>query len=208
MIKFWKTQEKWGEFSNFYRREVQIDGHVWKTTEHYFQAMKFFPDAVMKVEVNSITHEVNIQSHIAGQEKPKLAALEGRRKDLPLRPDWEQIKDAVMRRAVYAKFTQHPDLRRLLLSTGDEKIIEDSPTDAYWGCGADGTGKNMLGVILMEIREELRAEMLIEPDRLRQIEKFLIEHAATEPKMVGVLGLMAHIEVLQTEVDYWRSKYA
>ncbi|KKL76505.1 hypothetical protein LCGC14_2044250, partial [marine sediment metagenome] len=74
----------------------------------------------------------------------------------PLRRDWESIKEGVMYDAIKAKFTQHEDLREILLSTGDAKIIENSPIDKYWGCGKKGTGKNRLGVLLMRLRNELR----------------------------------------------------
>jgi ribA/ribD-fused uncharacterized protein len=66
------------------------------------------------------------------------------------------MKDEVMRRAVLRTFETHRALRDLLLSTGDEEIVENAPGDYYWGCGADGTGKNILGKILMEVRETLR----------------------------------------------------
>lgn len=49
-------------------------------------------------------------------------------------------------------------MRALLLATGDEEIVENACGDDYWGCGADGTGKNMLGKILMETRAILRAQ--------------------------------------------------
>lgn len=62
-----------------------------------------------------------------------------------------------MREAVRAKFRAHADLRAELLATGDEELIENAPGDYYWGCGADGSGKNRLGQILMEVRAELRA---------------------------------------------------
>jgi ribA/ribD-fused uncharacterized protein len=62
-----------------------------------------------------------------------------------------------MREAVLAKFRSHPDIRETLLSTGDEEIIENAPGDYYWGVGANGSGKNMLGRILMDVRDELRA---------------------------------------------------
>ncbi|MFD1424039.1 NADAR domain-containing protein [Laceyella sacchari] len=45
-----------------------------------------------------------------------------------------------------------------MLPTGDELIIENSPIAYYWGCGADGSGLNRLGVILMEVRSRLRQE--------------------------------------------------
>lgn len=60
-----------------------------------------------------------------------------------------------MRRAVLRKFETHADIRAILLATGDEEIIENSPTDYYWGCGTDGSGRNMLGQILMQVRRLL-----------------------------------------------------
>ena len=68
------------------------------------------------------------------------------------------MKLDVMRRAVLAKFTQHQELRELLLETGDRKIIEHTANDSYWGDGDNGTGRNMLGIILMEVRDQLRKE--------------------------------------------------
>lgn len=78
--------------------------------------------------------------------------------EFPERADWVDVKDGAMYEAVYAKFTQHKDLRTKLLDSGDAILIEDSPVDYYWGCGSKGTGKNMLGKTLMAIREELATE--------------------------------------------------
>lgn len=61
-----------------------------------------------------------------------------------------------MYEAVYAKFTQHDELKKLLLSTGYAILIEHTPHDKYWGGGGDGSGKNKLGKILMKVRNELR----------------------------------------------------
>lgn len=80
----------------------------------------------------------------------------GRNRSLPLRSDWEQVKDNVMRKTVLQKFKTHADIREILLTTGDEVLVENSPIDYYWGCGKDGSGKNKLGQILMEVREVLR----------------------------------------------------
>jgi ribA/ribD-fused uncharacterized protein len=57
-----------------------------------------------------------------------------------------------------AKFTQHPNLRSILLGTGDAELIEHTKNDSYWGDGGNGTGKNRLGQLLMELREQLRKE--------------------------------------------------
>lgn len=136
-------EEPYGCFSNFSPHGVELDGEWWPTAEHYFQAQKF---------AGTPHAEAVRRAHT-----PKDAANLGRDRSRPLRGDWEAVKDAVMRRAVLRKFETHRALRDLLLSTGDEEIVENAPGDYYWGCGADGTGKNMLGKILMEVRETLRS---------------------------------------------------
>lgn len=141
-IWFYGRTNKWGEFSNFAHFPFMLDGKLWPTSEHYFQAQKFA----------GTEHEEAIRL----TPKPNEAARMGRERTRPIRPDWEQVKDDVMRKAVHAKFTTHESLRALLLSTGDEQLVENAPGDYYWGCGKDGTGRNMLGVILMELRAELR----------------------------------------------------
>jgi len=87
---------------------------------------------------------------------PMTAKNMGNERTIPIRPDWEAVKDDVMRQAVRAKFDQHPDIRAVLLGTGSETLIEAARNDNYWGSGPDGTGKNRLGKVLMEIRDELR----------------------------------------------------
>jgi ribA/ribD-fused uncharacterized protein len=141
-IWFYGRTNEWGEFSNFAHFPFMLEGKQWPTSEHYFQAQKFA----------GTEHEEAIRL----APKPNEAARMGRERSRPLRPDWEQMKDDVMRKAVRAKFAAHESLRALLLSTGDEQLVENAPGDYYWGCGKDGTGRNMLGVILMELRAELR----------------------------------------------------
>ena len=65
-----------------------------------------------------------------------------------------------MKKALIAKFTQHKDLRAKLIATKDAQLIEHTHRDKYWGDGNDGgtgeKGLNMLGKLLMEIRELLK----------------------------------------------------
>jgi ribA/ribD-fused uncharacterized protein len=63
-----------------------------------------------------------------------------------------------MRRAVREKFATQEDIRRLLLRTADQQLIEYAPNDYYWGCGRSGSGQNRLGQILMDLRCETAAE--------------------------------------------------
>lgn len=60
-----------------------------------------------------------------------------------------------MRTVLRLKFTQHQNLKDQLLGTGDDHLIEDSPTDYWWGIGADQSGQNQLGNLLEELRDEL-----------------------------------------------------
>jgi N-glycosidase YbiA len=131
-------------FSNFSPHPFELDDAVWPTVEHYFQAAKF-PGS---------EHAEAIRLARSPREAKRL----GRSRAHPIRSDWDDTRDDVMRRAVRQKFETHADLRALLLATGDEELVEDAPRDYYWGRGARGTGKNRLGVILMEVRAGLRAD--------------------------------------------------
>lgn len=143
-VYFYSDREQpFGAFSNFSKHGFELDGRYWKTSEHYFQAQKFA----------GTQHEEAIRLAPA----PMTAANMGRERSRPLRADWNEVKEDVMRRALRAKFAAHPELRDLLLSTGDAAIVENAPGDFYWGCGKDGSGTNRLGALLMELREELRA---------------------------------------------------
>ena len=72
-----------------------------------------------------------------------------------LREDWDTAKVDVMRKAVKAKFTQNEPLRDMLLSTKDFPLVQLKPDDGFWGTGKQGTGRNMLGQLLMDLRREL-----------------------------------------------------
>lgn len=142
-IYFYGSKEQpYGCFSNFSAHGFELDGLWWPTSEHYFQAQKFAGTSHVE--------------EVRRAQSPKQAAMRGRSRARPLRADWEEMKDEVMRRGVLRKFETHADLRAVLLGTGDEEIVENAPGDYYWGCGADGSGKNRLGQILMEVRAILR----------------------------------------------------
>ena len=143
-IKFYRAEGEYGCFSNFAPYPIELGARLWPTAEHYFQAQKFA----------GTKHEETVRL----APSPNVAARMGRDRNRPLRPDWETVKDEVMREAVLAKFRQHTDIREILLGTGDAILVEHTRRDDYWGDGGDGSGKNMLGVILMEVREKLRQE--------------------------------------------------
>lgn len=124
--------------SNFYPAGFKFDGMWCATSEHAYQARKTADPKWQKVVLNCST--------------PGLAKRTG--KKVPMRPDWNHIKDSVMRRVLRAKFDAHVDLKEKLLHTGDSRLVEGNTWgDKYWGV-CDGEGKNKLGVMLMELRAE------------------------------------------------------
>lgn len=141
-VNFYSTQGEYGCFSNFAAFPIVLDGKNWPTSEHYFQAQKFLDDP-------------RHQEAIRTERSPMIAARMGRDRSKKLRTDWESVKDDVMLVAVRAKFNQHEELRAILLGTGDATLIENTKNDSYWGDGGDGSGKNKLGQILMQVRSEL-----------------------------------------------------
>ena len=138
--------EPYGFLSNFARYPIELDGRVWPTSEHYFQAQKFADDAQQELVRRAVS--------------PMDAARLGR--TLPgIRPDWDALRDDAMLRALRAKFAQHPSLRDQLVATGEATLIEHTANDCYWADAGDGSGQNRLG----ELLELVRAELLVERER-------------------------------------------
>ncbi len=132
----------YGCFSNFSSHSILDDaGIFYPTSEHYFQAHKFTNPYYF--------------NRILEAKTPNKAAILGRNKNYPLRPDWEAVKNSVMYKALELKFTQHADIRTVLLDTGDSVLIENTTNDHIWGCGTNKTGENRLGILLMELRRNL-----------------------------------------------------
>ena len=80
--------------------------------------------------------------------------------DVAIRGDWAQVKDAVMATAVTEKFRQNPALAEVLVSTDAATLVEHTRRDSYWGDGGNGSGKNMLGQVLMAVRALARTDRL------------------------------------------------
>lgn len=125
--------------SNFSASPFRINYVLFPTMEHYFQANK--------------ADNQNDYLHIAHALAPGEAKRLGRK--IQLRPDWEKIKDNVMLTGLRKKFAD-PELRSLLLATGDEELVEGNYWgDTYWGV-CNGVGQNKLGKLLMQVREEIK----------------------------------------------------
>jgi ribA/ribD-fused uncharacterized protein len=147
VIYFYKANDSYGCFSNFSLHPVWMDALEWPTVEHYYQAQKFVG-----------TGDAAVIPLIHTAPTPEQAAALGRDRCRRTRFDWEQVKAQVMQRAVLTKFLTHLDIQAVLLSTGHEELVENSPTDYYWGCGHTRTGQNQLGRILMQVRDDIRSQ--------------------------------------------------
>ena len=153
MKKDWITLFDGKEYeflSNFYPCSIEYEGLVYPTTEHAFQAAK--------------THDKIKRELIANCATPGDAKRMGRK--VELRGDWEEVKDSVMLKVLRIKFKDEK-LRGKLLATGNAMLIEDTRWhDNWWGvCNCEkcpGVGKNMLGTLLMQVRQEIRNEVRTE----------------------------------------------
>ncbi|PID98693.1 Swarming motility protein ybiA [Candidatus Saccharibacteria bacterium] len=130
--------------SNWSAHAVGLWGYVFPTAEHAFQWRKFDgrePDIASAILRARSPWEVIQINRTLGQGK--------------LPPQWREHRAGVMAEILRAKAAQHEDVRTCLRQTGARKIIENHPTDDYWGCGPTGAGENMMGVLWMTVREEL-----------------------------------------------------
>jgi ribA/ribD-fused uncharacterized protein len=142
-IRFYRANEDpYGAFSNLFPRPIEFEGRPYPTSEHAYQAGKARKPAVREWILSAPT--------------PALAAMAAHGLYVwDVVPDWAQIKFDRMRAVLRAKFDQHADLRELLLSTGNARLVEagtvNNAVNRLWG-EVDGKGENMLGVMLMELR--------------------------------------------------------
>lgn len=139
-----------GEYSvlsNFAPTPVTYRGLTFPSVEHAYQAAK--------------TTDLEQRRIIANLKTAAKAKRYGR--TLDLRPDWEQVKVPIMKALLRQKFSNSGDsalidARRVLLETGDEHLEEGNTWgDNFWGT-VDGIGLNMLGKLLMEVRNEIKQE--------------------------------------------------
>ena len=143
-IHFYNRNDPYYYFTNFYRASIELDGYVWPTTEHYFQAQKFFGtpyyDYIRSLPTPREAFQVS--------RLPQAAEC--------VRGDWPRVKKQIMLKALRAKFIQDEQLRQLLLDTKDVDLVEHTRNDSYWGDGGDGSGQNQLGKLLMQVRKEIK----------------------------------------------------
>jgi len=131
-------------FDNFSSFQVEYRGKVYPTSEHAYQSSKFVktdPELAEKIRNAKSAHEAF-----------KLAEANKNKRE----ENWDDIKLGVMKKILHCKVSQHEYVMKKLLQSGNREIVEDSWRDDYWGWGEDRKGKNMLGKLWMEVRNEVR----------------------------------------------------
>lgn len=160
IIYFWKPQHKYGFLSNWFNSNIYIDDKTitFINSEQYFmwKKLKFFdPD------------NIQLEYTLLSSTNSKFIKNCGRKVRYFDQSKWDDIKYSFMKEAVYLKFSQNEKLKLLLLNTKQYMLVEASPFDYIWGIGISmedsvrgvkWKGQNLLGKILMEVREQLKNE--------------------------------------------------
>jgi N-glycosidase YbiA len=159
ILYFRRDREAFGFLSHFHPSPFELDGEVWPTVEHYFQAQRSFDPAYRQAIRDAATpgqaKQLAAYSTKSGIKARVLERSWFHQNGAMPRPDWSEVERDIMRRADRAKFAQNPGLADALRATGDAELIEDSPFEPFWGIGHDGAGQNWAGRILMEVRASL-----------------------------------------------------
>src|SRR6266852_4527517 len=146
---FLRTAEQFGGLSNMAGGyPLSINGIRILTSEALYQACRF-------------PHLPDVQKLIIGQASPMTAKMKSKLYRKDSRSDWDAVRVNIMRWCLRVKLTQHWEkFGDLLLSTGDQPIVEESYRDPFWGAKPIDPetlqGANILGRLLVELREQLR----------------------------------------------------
>ncbi len=157
ILYFARDRIAFGFLSHFHPAPIMLDAETWPTVEHYYQAQKSDKPGY-RTAIRSAVSPGMAKRLAAPPDAPRRISQQSwfRKHAAKPRADWHEVKLDLMRSADWAKFSQNPDLGALLLATGTAELIEDSPSEAFWGSGRDGAGQNWAGRVLMEVRERLR----------------------------------------------------
>ncbi|CAG7580233.1 MAG: gp50 [uncultured marine phage] len=158
---FWKNKSPFSQWygewmGEEYDASFEVLGTKYPTCEHYMMEQKAY-----------LFDDYDVADQIMESKHPREVKKLGRKVSGFDSQMWEEQCQDIVFEANYAKFSQHKELKELLLSTGDKELVEASPYDRIWGIGfdeknalknKDDWGRNLLGKVLMEVREEIRKE--------------------------------------------------
>lgn len=184
-VVFLKTKERFGGLSNMAAGfPLRVNGVRIKTSEALYQACRF-------------PHMPEVQQLIIGENSPMTAKMRSKPYRRVSRHDWDFVRVKIMRWCLRVKLAQNwREFGRLLLTTGDRPIVEQSSKDDFWGAKVadDGTlvGMNVLGRLLMELREHLKGD---EAESLRFIEPLAISEFLLFGQPIEAVEAAPHAEI-------------
>ena len=158
-VFFWKNKSPFSQWygewmGEEYDGSFEVMGCRYPTCEHYMMEQKAY-----------LFDDFKIAEEIMEADHPREVKKLGRKVQNFVYETWDDNCQDIVFEANYAKFSQNEELKEVLLSTGDKELVEASPYDAIWGIGfdeknalknKDNWGRNLLGKVLMEVREEIR----------------------------------------------------
>lgn len=186
-VVFLKTKEAYGGLSNMSGQyPIRVNGIYIRSSEALYQACRF-------------PHLPHAQETILQQTSPMTAKMKSKLFRRDSRPDWERVRVSVMRWCLRVKLAYHQDsFGSLLLETKEKPIVEESRRDSFWGAKPEGdhklVGYNVLGRLLMELREEFKA---------RPATEFL---TVENPNISAFLLLNRPIEIVSVDSDTGQSR--
>ncbi len=146
-VKFYSPKKEWGLLGNYSAHNIVVDNEDFPTVEHYFQNRKFWisdPKYAKKIRL---------------AKTPLQASKLGASRDHQIDKFWDELKVKFMESGIEQKILHHLDVRHALLATLGAELLYDSPLDYFWGIGKSGKGNNVVGMIYMNIRNNLLADM-------------------------------------------------
>ena len=202
MIEFYKEFGELGYLANYSNHGFTKNGIFYKTVEHYYQSEKFDDPEIKKRIINAPT--------------PKEASNIGRDRSNIRKDNFKEIKNQVMFDGILEKFRQNRDITYKLIETRNKKIAEATIDEYYWGIGKDKSGKNVIGDILVKVRERIKREIL---DNIimncKGKELFVLGHKNPDAdsiissyilsRILKRLGANAHFAVLSEQYEYCKS---
>lgn len=150
-VLFWR-----GPFSQWYESEFTVKGVTYNCTEQFMMAEKA-----------GCFNDHTSREKIMATKSPKEQKALGRNvKNFDVEV-WKEVCEEIVYVGNYAKFTQNPDLKEILLETKDRILVEASPYDKIWGIGLSQSdpraldpnlweGLNLLGIAIMKVRDKLK----------------------------------------------------
>lgn len=155
VVLFYGTKGKYGCFSNFYPCTFVCDGVSYHCSEQYMMHQKAL-----------LFRNFDIAEAILAESDPLAMKKLGRQVRNYSEKWWGSKRVEIMRIGLKEKFKQNPELLEVLMSTEDAIIGEAAPRDVIWGTGKgkncinpnEWRGQNLLGKILMMVREDIKNE--------------------------------------------------